>query len=144
MKTLKTIILGLIAVMTFGAASAKTPNTANEKFSIKYALSAYVDAVTYGKNEALIEVLDQDFKFTMLRGKSMISCNKPQMVTFMKTTEDVKQDCQTSVSVTESNADITVAKVTMKYPNFTRTNYVTMAYTTDGWKITNVYSVFKS
>jgi hypothetical protein len=144
MKTLKTIILGFIAVMTFGAASAKTTTTTNDKFSIKYALSAYVDAITVGKNEALVEVLDQDFKFTMLRGSAMFSCNKNQMLTFMKTTENVKQDCQTSVTISESNADITVAKVTMKYPGFTRTNYVTLASTTEGWKITSVYSVFKS
>jgi hypothetical protein len=31
----------------------------------------------------------------------------------------------------------------MKYEGFTRSNYVTLANTSEGWKITNVYSVFK-
>lgn len=143
MKTLKTIILGLVAVMTISAASAKTITPANEKMSVNYAVTAYVNAVTHGQNEALSEVLDNNFKFTMLRGKNMVSCNKTELLDFMKTTNNVEQDCKTSVSVNESNADLTVVKVNMKYNGFLRTNYVTLTNTTDGWKITNVYSVFK-
>ncbi|RKR85707.1 putative lumazine-binding protein [Mucilaginibacter gracilis] len=144
MKTLKTIILGLVAVVTFGAASAKNiDNTANEKTSINYAVNAYVNAIAHGQNEALTEVLDNNFKFTMLRGKTMVSCNKAELMEFLKTTENVKQDCKSTVMVNESNADITVVKVNMQYKGFLRTNYVTLANTNDGWKITNVYSVFK-
>jgi hypothetical protein len=33
--------------------------------------------------------------------------------------------------------------VDMKFENFVRSNYVTIANTPSGWKITNVHSVFK-
>ena len=144
MKTLKTIILGLIAVITFGAASAKSNPTAAEKFSVNYALTSYVNALTLGQNGAVSNVLDNDFKFTMLNGKSMVSWNKDQMLESLKTTADIKQDCKSTVTISESNSNITVAKVTLEYPGFTRTNYVTVASTTDGWKITSIYSTFKS
>jgi len=143
MKTLKTIILGLITVMTFGAASAKSINTVNEKISVNYAVTAYLNAVAHGQNGGLNEVIDNNFKFTMLRGKTMLSYNKVELLGFLQTTENVEQNCKTSVSTDESNADITVVKVDMKYANFTRTNYLTLTNTTDGWKITNIYSVFK-
>lgn len=143
MKTLKTIILGLAAVLTFGAASAKPIHTANEKTSVNYAVTAYVNAVMHGQNAALSEVLDNNFKLSMLRGKTMISCNKAELLDFLKTTENIQQDCKSTVTVNESNADITVVKMNMQYKNFVRTNYVTLANTADGWKITNVYSVFK-
>ena len=42
----------------------------------------------------------------------------------------------------ESNANIAIVKVDMKYSDFTRSNYVTIANTGNGWKITNVYSTF--
>jgi len=143
MKTLKTIILGLVAVMTFGAANAKTNHNA-EKLTADYALTSYVNALTLGQNSAVGDVLDNDFKYTMLRGKSMVTWNKDQMLESLKTSADIKQDCKSTVTISESTTDITVAKVTLEYPNFTRTNYVTVAATADGWKITSVYSTFKS
>lgn len=143
MKTLKTIILGLAAVVTFGAASAKTTNTTAEKRTVNYAVKAYVNAVAHGQNEALSEVLDNNFKLTMLRGDKMVSSSKAEVLSFMKTTENIEQNCKTIVTVNESNADITVVKVNMVYNGFVRSNYVTLTNTADGWKITNVYSVFK-
>lgn len=143
MKTLKTIILGLVTVMTIGAASAKTVKPAAEKMSVNYAVSAYVNAVTHGQVDGLTDVLDNNFKFTMLRGKTMVSANKAEMLDFLKTTQNVQQNCKSTVSVNETNADITVVKVDLQYAGFTRTNYVTLANTSEGWKISSVYSVFK-
>ena len=143
MKTLKSIILGLVAVVSVSAVSAKSINPSAEKISVNYAVSAYVNAMAHGSNAALSDVMDNNFKFTMLRGKNMLSYNKVQTLDFMKTTENVEQDCKVSTSVNETNADLTVVKVDMKYSGFTRTNYVTLANTSEGWKITNVYSVFK-
>ena len=143
MKTLKSIILGLVTVLTVGAASAKSTNPANERTSINYAVSAYVNAATHGQIGALNDVVDNNFKFSMLRGKSMVSYNKAQLLESFSATENVEQDCKTSVSINENNADMTVVKVSMQYKAFTRVNYVTLANTSEGWKITNIYSVFK-
>lgn len=144
MKTLKTIILSLVTVLTISAANAKTITTTAEKMSVNYAVSVYVNAIAHGQIAALSEVLDDNSKFTMLRGKSMLSSNKTEMLAFLKNTENVNQDCKVAVSTNETNADITVVKVEMKYAGFTRTNYVTLANTSEGWKISNVYSVFKA
>jgi hypothetical protein len=144
MKTLKTIILGLIAVMAFGAASAKTTNPAKEKISVNYAVTTYVNAVAHGKTAGLSDVIDDNnFKYTMLRGENAMDYSKDDLLTSLKTSENVEQDCTTSVSVSENTPGVNVAKVVMKYKGFTRTNYVTLTDTSDGWKITNIYSVFK-
>lgn len=145
MKTLKAIILGLITVLTFGTANAKPVNTSAELLTAaNNVLTTYVNALTLGQNKGLSNVLDADFKFTMLNNANVTSYNKDQTLDFLKTTSAVKQDCKSTVDITDSNADITVAKVTLQYPNFTRTNYVTLTNTPDGWKITTVYSVVKA
>lgn len=143
MKTLKTIALALILVVTFGAAKANTTNADNEMLTVNHAVNTYVNAMIHGQVADLQAVIDANAKFTMLRGSKMLSFTKAEIVGQVQENENVDQDCKTTVTVRESNADLTVVKVDMKYNGFTRTNYVTLANTTDGWKITNVYSVFK-
>jgi hypothetical protein len=143
MKTLKTIILSLAAVVAFGAASAKNINPESDKMSVNYAVSTYVNALSHGQNNGLNEVIDSNCKLTMLRGKSMLSFDKAQLMESFQTTQNVQQNCTTSIAVNETNTDLTLVTVTMQYAGFTRVNYVTLANTATGWKINNIYSVFK-
>ncbi|MBD1366999.1 nuclear transport factor 2 family protein [Mucilaginibacter sp. ZT4R22] len=142
MKNLKSIILGLALLVVCGAVKAN-PIPDNESLTATHAVNTYVDAITRGKLAGLNDVLDQTVKFSMLRGKKMLSFDKKQMMEFFKGDKNVEQTCTTSTDIVESNADIKVVKVDMKYDGFTRSNYVTVTNTGDGWKITNVYSVFK-
>ena len=143
MKTIKTIAAALILVVTFGAAKANTTNADNELLTVNHAVNTYVNAMTHGQVSDLATVIDADAKFTMLRGEQMLSFNKSQILGSVQENENVEQDCKTTTTIRESNSDLTVVKVDMKYAGFTRSNYVTLANTADGWKITNVYSVFK-
>lgn len=143
MKTLKTIALGLILLVTFGAANATTIKTNNESLTVNHAITTYVNALAHGQVSDLSAVIDQNAKFTMLRGSKMLSFNKDEVVNSVQENQNVDQVCTVSTSVRESNSDLTVVKVDMKYEGFTRSNYVTLANTAEGWKITNVYSVFK-
>jgi len=142
MKNLKSIMLGLALLLVCGAVNAN-PTTDNENLTATHAINTYVDAMTRGRVNGLNEVLDQSVKFSMLRGKEMLSFDKKEMMTFLSKSKNVEQSCVTSTSVVESNGDVAVIKVDMKFDGFTRSNYLTLANTGSGWKITNVYSVFK-
>ena len=144
MKTLKTSILGLIIALSFGAVQAKTIKAENEKLTVSFALNVYVNAVTHGQINGLNDVLDKNAKFSMMRGTELLNFNKTEELAFIKSTENTEQNCKTSTYITETNPDFTVVKVDMKYSGFVRTNYVTLANTNDGWKITSIYSVFKN
>ncbi len=141
MKTLKSIVLGLALLVVTNVVKADEPLTI--KISKNKAVSVYVNAMTQGKNQGLKEVIDQSAKFTSLRGSKVVSFDKADMLKFAEQNENIAQACSTTTTEIESNNDMSVVKVDMHYTNFTRTNYVTMANTGDGWKITNVYSVFK-
>ncbi|WP_345948516.1 MULTISPECIES: nuclear transport factor 2 family protein [unclassified Mucilaginibacter] len=139
--TLKTIVLGLALLVVTSVVKADEPVAA--KLTKNHAITTYVNAMTQGKNAGLKDVIDQTAKFSTLRGKQVVSFDKADMLKFADQNKDIQQACTTTTTEVETNADMSVVKVDMKYENFTRTNYVTMANTGDGWKITNVYSVFK-
>jgi hypothetical protein len=142
MKTLKLIILGLALLVVCNAAKAST-YADGENLTKTYAINTYVDAVTRGKLQGLNDVVDQNAKFSLLSGKNILSYTRDEVFASLKLNKDVEEDCTTSTSIMESNADIAVVKVDMQFENFVRSNYVTIANTGKGWKITNVYSVFK-
>ncbi len=140
MKTLKSILLG-VALLAVGTA-VRANNTNDGTLTENHAINTYVDAMTRGKLQGLNDVLDPSAQFSMLRGKTVLSFSKKQMLDFMQANKNTEQTCTTNTSIVESNANIAVVKVDMKYDGFVRSNYVTIANTGNGWKITNVYSVF--
>ena len=135
----------MFALVLMVACGTVKANTVNEDANLTktYAVNTYVNAMTRGKLDGLNEVLDKSVKFSMLRGKEMLSFDKKQMLSFMQKDKNVSQACTTSTTVVESNADVAVVRVDMQFDGFVRSNYLTVANTGSGWKITNVYSVFK-
>ncbi len=140
MKTLKSLILGLTLLMICAAANAK-PNQ-NQQLTKDHAISTYVDAMTHGKLDGLNKVLDQSVDFSMLRGNTVISFDRKEMLDYFESNKGVEQPCTTTTSIVEDHANIAVIKVDMKFQGFVRSNLVTIADTGDGWKITKVYSTF--
>jgi hypothetical protein len=141
MKTLKSIMLGLVLLVVCGAAKATGIDA--EKLTKNYAINTYIDAMSRGRLSGLTDVLAPDAAFSMLRGTKVQSYSKAEMINYLKENRNVEQTCTINTTIVESNADISLVKVDMKFDGFVRSNYVTLANTGDGWKITNVYSVFK-
>ncbi|WPU93406.1 nuclear transport factor 2 family protein [Mucilaginibacter sabulilitoris] len=142
MKTLKLIISGIALLIVCNTAKADIYED-GENLTRTYAINTYVDAVTRGKLQGLNDVVDQNAKFSLLSGKKILSYTRDQVFESLRLIKNIEEDCTTSTSIMESNNDIAVVKVDMQFDKFVRSNYVTIANTGKGWKITNVYSVFK-
>ncbi|GAA3970629.1 nuclear transport factor 2 family protein [Mucilaginibacter dorajii] len=142
MKTLKSIIASLALIIVCGAAQANV-KVEGDNLTRNFAINTYVDAMTRGKVAGFGDVVDQSAKFNLLRGKNVLSFSKSEMIESIKANKNTEQNCTTSTTIMESNSDMAVVKVDMQFDDFVRTNYVTVANTGKGWKITNVYSVFK-
>ncbi|OKS87900.1 nuclear transport factor 2 family protein [Mucilaginibacter polytrichastri] len=142
MKTLKSVALGVCLFLA--CTVAKANKISDDKSASPYfAINTYVDAVSRGKVADLESVIDKTAKFSMLRGKNLISFDKTEMVNFANENANTEQACTVTSSIVSTNTDVTVARVDMQYDGFVRSNYVTLTNTGSGWKITNVYSVFK-
>jgi hypothetical protein len=142
MKTLKSIIAALALIIVCGAAKANV-KVEGDNLTRTFAINTYIDAMTRGKAAGFGDVVDQSAKFNLLRGKNVLSFSKSEMIESIKANKNTEQNCTTSTTIMESNTDMAVVKVDMQFDGFVRTNYVTVANTGKGWKITNVYSVFK-
>lgn len=142
MKTFKLIVPLLSLMIAFTTATAK--NLPDEGIYTKtHAINTYVDAITRGKLDGFGQVIDSSAKFTTLRkDKRLISYNKNEMVAFLNKIRNVEENCTTSTAIIQNTADMIVAKIDMQFDGFTRSNYVSIANTGNGWKIINVYSVF--
>lgn len=143
MKTLKLFITAL-SLFTAAFTTAKADGNPAMLLTKEYAVHMYTDAMCQGKIKGLDEVLDSNATFNMVKGNKLVSNNKAELLKFLKENVNIKQNCTTSISVVDNNADVSVIKVDMHYANFVRSNYVTVVNTGNGWKITNVHSVFKS
>jgi hypothetical protein len=142
MKTLKLFVPVLSLMIAFTAATAK--NLPDDGiFTKTHAIDTYVDAMTRGKLNGFDQVIDSSAKFTTLRkDKRLISFNKNEMIAFLSKIRNIEENCTTSTSIIQNTADMIVAKIDMQFDGFTRSNYVSIANTGNGWKIINVYSVF--
>ncbi len=141
MKTLKTTFIALFITLTCVVVKASTPNK-NEKLTMRCAIAAYVDAFAHGRSDGLAEVIDDSAKSSQMRGQKVMSFSKNEILESLKNQQNVEQNCTTTSKIVESTNSLVVYKVQMKYQNFSRISYVTMTDTSNGWKITNVSSVF--
>jgi len=143
MKTLKTGIVGLAIVLTFGAANATTIKNNNYGATVNEDVTTYVNAISHGELKGLNALLDDHLKYSVARGSETLVFGKAEFIQSVQADKNVEQNCTISTSVDDSTPDVTIAKVEMKYEGFTRTNYVTMVNSARGWKITNIYSTFE-
>ncbi|WP_426667060.1 nuclear transport factor 2 family protein [Mucilaginibacter sp. McL0603] len=143
MKNLRTLVLSLI--LLFGSAKLKAaPFKLGEKLStIKEAVNTYISAIAEGYIKNFGSIVDQNLKFLMLGGKSMLSFTKAEILTFLMENQNLNQGCIINTSLINNGNELAVVKFDMVYPDFTRTNYVTLVNTANGWKINAVYSVSK-
>lgn len=140
MKTLKAILTVVSMVFCFSSFAEDVPGT--QKLSMDYALKTYIDAISTGKLKGLSEILDNEVKFTVTRGEVIVNYTRNEMLNSLKQSENIIQNCVTEHTIVEQNPTQAIVKVSMKYDAFSKINYVTMAQTSKGWKITSVSSVF--
>ena|SRR5690554_323867 len=137
MKTLKKSILTL-SILFAGCLFVNAGIPTKAGASAKDVLVKYIENTTSGEDHDFKELLGEDFKQYIDCDKKRFNYNKKQFLSYMKTTRNVVFNCETKYSLVEQAEDFVIAKVDIKFPNFTKTDYVTLSNTKDGWKITNI------
>jgi hypothetical protein len=136
MKTLKTLTAAILIILSTSAFAAKKNN--NEKLLVDYTIKKFVNAVSYGDTKGVSNIFDKDVKMTTAYKQEVVNYNKEEILTTIKFVQNVKQNCQTEYQMIERTPTQALAKVSMKYESFTKVNYISLANTTEGWKITHI------
>ncbi|WP_288812134.1 MULTISPECIES: nuclear transport factor 2 family protein [unclassified Sphingobacterium] len=148
MKTLvKTFTAAaLIAVSTFAMAAEKTVSkTEKENVNLStadFALDHYVAVTTEGESAGIEQIFATDFN-QKIQATNAQSYNRSAVVKSLKKQKGEKLNCTVTTDIIEESADYMVAKVTLKFEDFTKTDLVTLVREGDSWKVSSSVNSYK-
>ncbi len=148
MKTLvKTLAAAaLIAVSTF-AMAAEGPGAKATKANINLstadlALEHYVAVTTEGESAGVEQLFTEDFN-QKIQASNAQSKSRSEVVKSLKKQKGENLNCTVSTDIIEESADYMVAKVTLKFENFTKTDLVTLERVGNDWKVSKSINSYK-
>jgi hypothetical protein len=136
----------LIAVSTFAMAAAGPGATAtpvNVNLSTAdFALEHYVAVTTEGESAGVEQLFASDFN-QKIQATNAQSNSRSEVVKSLKKQKGEKLNCTVSTDILEESADYMVAKVTLKFENFTKTDLVTLEHVGNDWKVSKSINSYK-
>ncbi|WP_156167660.1 nuclear transport factor 2 family protein [Sphingobacterium sp. Ag1] len=145
MKTLvKTFAAAaLIAVSTFAMAAEGPGAKTNVNLSTAdFALEHYVAVTTEGESVGVEQLFAADFN-QKIQATNAQSNSRSEVVKSLKKQKGEKLNCTVSTDIIEESADYMVAKVTLKFENFTKTDLVTLERVGNDWKVSKSINSYK-
>ncbi|MDM1295355.1 nuclear transport factor 2 family protein [Sphingobacterium sp. N143] len=148
MKTLvKTLAAAaLIAVSTF-AMAAEGPGSKSAKANVNlstadFALEHYVAVTTEGESAGVEQLFAEDFSQN-IQASNVQSYSREAVVKSLKKQKGEQLNCEVSTQIIEESADYMVAKVTMKFENFSKVDLVTLVREGSNWKVSTSINSYK-
>ncbi|WP_286898292.1 MULTISPECIES: nuclear transport factor 2 family protein [Sphingobacterium] len=136
----------LIAVSTFAMAAegpgAKATKTNINLSTADFALEHYVAVTTAGKSAGVEQLFAEDFN-QKIQATNAQSNSRSEVVKSLKKQKGEKLNCTVSTAIIEESADYMVAKVTLKFENFTKTDFVTLERVGNDWKVSKSINSYK-
>ncbi|GAA4168541.1 nuclear transport factor 2 family protein [Sphingobacterium ginsenosidimutans] len=136
----------LIAVSTF-AMAAEGPGSKSAKANVNlstadFALEHYVAVTTEGASAGVEQLFTGDFS-QKVQASNAQSHSRSALIKSLKKQKGEKLNCAVSTDIIEESADYMVAKVTLKFENFTKTDLVTLVREGNNWKVTSSVNSYK-
>ena len=136
----------LIAVSTFAMAADKTVSK-TEKANVNlstadFALEHYVAVTTEGESAGVEQLFTTDFN-QKIQASNAQSHSRDAVIKSLKKQRGEKLNCTVNTDIIEESADYMVAKVTLKFENFTKTDLVTLVREGNNWKVSKSINSYK-
>jgi len=136
----------LIAVSTFSMAAegpgAKTTKANVNLSTADLALDRYVAITTEGESSGVEQLFAADFN-QKIQAFNAKNHSRSEVVKSLKKQKCEKLNCTVSTDIIEESADYMVAKVTLKFENFTKTDLVTLERVGNDWKVSKSINSYK-
>ena len=137
-KTFALAGLLLTSSVSLFAADGKDLN----KAVVENVVDAYINSTVKGETSYLNQLFDNNFVQRFQTEHNQNSISKDAYIKHLKGQKGISFDCDTEYELIEKSANFSIAKVTLEFDSFTRTDYVTMQQGKAGWVIKEVNSVF--
>lgn len=143
-NTMKTFITSFFAAILIISASAfaKAETKASRLATTTNSVDLYIESITKGNVESLNDLFSAQFRQNTNANGKVTTHTKEELVNFMKRQKNIKQNCSSSYTLIEQNATTAIAKVEMKYRDFTKVDYVTLGREGNDWKVNQVVTTY--
>ncbi|RKE52751.1 nuclear transport factor 2 family protein [Sphingobacterium detergens] len=136
----------LIAISTF-AMAAEGPDSKSAKATINLstadlALDHYVSVTIEGESAGVEQLFATDFN-QKIQASNAKTNSRNEVVKYLKKQKGEKLNCTVTSDIIEESADCMVAKVTLKFENFTKTDLVTLVREGNVWKVSKSINSYK-
>jgi hypothetical protein len=141
MKTLKAMMMGVALLFVCGITKAAPGSHSNS--TKEEVMDTYLNAVVHGKLNGIDDAIDDDATFRMKRGDKVTTLTKSQVLSSLKISENIDQDCECTKTIMQNDDNISKVKVDMKYKDFTRSDVVTARHEGNKWRIIDVQTTYE-
>ncbi|NJI72238.1 hypothetical protein HCX49_03375 [Sphingobacterium kitahiroshimense] len=137
----------LIAVSTFTMAAGK-PEVANPKKAVvnlstaDLAIDHYVAVMTEGQSAGVEQLFTADFSQKVQASEDKTN-SRSEVISFLKKQKGEQLNCKTSTTIVQESADYMIAKVTMQFEGFTKSDLVTLVNDGGNWKVSQSINTYK-
>ncbi|WP_313270078.1 nuclear transport factor 2 family protein [Sphingobacterium sp.] len=127
--------------------AAEGPGSKTAKASVNLstadlALDHYVAVTTEGESAGVEQLFAEDFS-QKIQASNAQNHSRNAVVKLLKKQKGEKLNCTVSTDILEESADYMVAKVTLKFENFTKTDLVTLERVGNDWKVSKSINSYK-
>jgi len=127
--------LFFVGIITIAANAASKPSPMRG-WKVSKVLDAYVRSVSAGESQLVEHLFTDDLEYYVNDRAERHS--KKEMVKFLKSMKGHTYDCETACSVLDETTTNCLAKMTMRFQTFTRTDYIYLSSTDEGWKVCKI------
>ncbi|MEI2271644.1 nuclear transport factor 2 family protein [Sphingobacterium sp. ML3W] len=136
----------LIAVSTFAMAT-EGPGSKSAKATVNlstadFALEHYVAVTTEGESAGIEQLFAADFS-QKIQASNAQTHSRSALIKSLKKQKGESLNCTVTTDIIEESADYMVAKVTMKFEDFTKTDLVTFVREGNVWKVSKSINSYK-
>jgi hypothetical protein len=126
--------------------AAEGPGSKSAKANINlstadFALDHYVVVTTEGESAGVEQLFAADFN-QKIHSSIAQSHSREAVVKSLKKQKGERLNCAVSTDIIEESADYMVAKVTLKFEGFSKTDLVTFVHEGDHWKVSSSVNTY--
>ncbi|WP_104384403.1 nuclear transport factor 2 family protein [Sphingobacterium sp. HMA12] len=127
--------------------AAESPGSKSAKANVNlstadFALEHYVAVTTEGESAGVEQLFAEVFS-QKVQASNAQSHSRSALIKSLKKQKREKLNCVVSTDILEESADYMVAKVTLKFEDFTKTDLVTLVREGNDWKVSTSINSYK-
>jgi hypothetical protein len=143
MKTLvKTFAAAALIIVSTMTMAANDPGKELNLSTADLAIDSYISVITEGASEGVEKLFAADFS-QKIQGPNARTNKRSEVITFLKKQNGEKLNCSTKTEILEESESYMVARITMKFDGFTKTDLVTLVNEAGIWKVASSVNSYK-